>query len=229
MNRLKPLIEQAQGAITPDALQTKVSEWPRSGIRESKIHAPSQPKRHEHGSFHEILFYLLLLGGLITAIDFFYNHITLTLLGIVIGMGVGVCVIVALVRQHNSNMKGALRGMTWGTLGYVCFSGIVGYIYYMILAVKNAVKAPGVMNNQWEWVKMASSISPLHSPWLTSIYIFSIVCSFVIGLSGLISMRRFRCENPVFPAMQTATHGGEAPSRAQVNHAESCQSALFQS
>jgi len=207
MNLLRPLIEQAQEAISPEALQSKVFVWPRSETGESKIHAPSQSKRHEHGSFHEILFYLLLLNSPITAIDFFYNHIALTLLGIAIGIGVGVFVIVALVKQHNSNMTGTLRGITWGTLGYVCFYGIVGYVHYII----HAVKTPGIVNNQWEWIEMVSRISPLHSPWLTNVYIFSIVCSFGVGLSGLISMRRFRRGNPVFPATYTTPRGGEAP------------------
>lgn len=44
MNRLRPLIEKAQGAITPEALQTKVLEWPRAETAKPRISPASQPR-----------------------------------------------------------------------------------------------------------------------------------------------------------------------------------------
>jgi len=212
MNRLRPLIEEAQGAITSDVRKAKVSEWHRAENLTSKIHRASPPMRHERGASHQILFYLLLLGGPIIGIDLLYNHTAFTFLGMLIGTGVGICVIIALVKQHKSDMTGTLRGITWGSLGFVCFSAIVGYIRYIVLLVENAGKNFGVVNNQWELIKMVSSRSVLDSSWLTGLYLFSILCCFAIGGSGLIALRAFRRRHHM-PPVHTRKHpsgGNEA-------------------
>jgi len=212
MNRLRPLIEEAQGAITSDVRKAKVSEWHRAENLTSKIHRASPPMRHERGASHQILFYLLSLGGPIIGVDLLYNHTAFTFLGMLIGTGVGICVIIALVKQHKSDMTGTLRGITWGSLGFVCFSAIVGYIRYIVLLVENAGKNFGVVNNQWELIKMVSSRSVLDSSWLTGLYLFSILCCFAIGGSGLIALRAFRRRHHM-PPVHTRKHpsgGNEA-------------------
>lgn len=212
MDRLRPLVEEAQGAITPDARKAKGSEWHRSENLTAKIDRASPPKRQERGAFHQILFYLLLLGGPIIGIDLLYDHIVFTLLGMLIGTGVAICVIIALVRQHKSDMTGTLRGVTWGSLGFVCFSAIVGYIRNAVLLVENGGKNFGFVNNQWELIKMVSARSVLDSSWLTGLYLFSILCCFAIGGSGLIALRTFQRQHHV-PPVHTRKHpsgGNEA-------------------
>jgi hypothetical protein len=186
MSLLMPLIEQAQGRLTPEQSKADTSVLPHAEAAASGVNPALQTQRDEHGGFHEILFYLLLFYCLLTCMDLFYNHVAITLLGTVIGMGIGVFVIIALVRQYGSNMKSAVRGLTWGTLVYMVFSFLLGYIHYISIVVNN----PEVINNQWALIKIFSSQSPWNSPWLTGLYSFSIVCSFTVGLSGLILLRK---------------------------------------
>ena len=207
MNLLRPLIEQAQGTLAPEALRAEGSGRPQTEATTSVIESTIRPKSQEHGGFHGILFCGLLLDGLISAVDLFYNHIAITLLGGVIAMGVGACVIIALVKQYKSNMTGTLRGITWGALGYLFFSFLVGQSLYMIISMKN----PEIMYNWWEVIKIVSSMSPLDSPWLTGNYIFSIVCTSGIGISGLVSLRMFRRKNQSSPVRSTTSHGEKAP------------------
>ena len=205
---LKALIERTQGPLTSEALRAKVSEQLKVGATTtSTTHPRGQPTRHEHGGFHEILFYLLLFDCLLTCMDLFYNHVAFTLLGTVIVMGLGVFVIIALVRQHGSNMKRTLRGLTWGTLVYVVFSFLVSYIHYISIAVRN----PDVLNNQWALIQIFSSQSPWNSPWLKGLFIFSIVCSFTVGLSGLILLRKSCRLDQLSPAVPTTLATRQAP------------------
>lgn len=97
-------------------------------------------------------------------------------------------VIIALVKQHQSDMNGALRALTWITLGYVCLGFVIGYVLYSIIAFKN----PDIMNNQWEMIKAISAMSPWDNPFMMSIYIFFICSSLILGISGLILLNKFR-------------------------------------
>ncbi len=127
-------------------------------------------------------------------------------------MGVGVGVLIALVKQRDSDMTGPLRGITWGALGYVCFSATVGYVSYMIIAFTHGAETPGILFNQWEWIQFVSSVSPLDSPWLMSVYAFSVPCSSAIGIYGILSLGRFRRAYTGFPSEHSPLRGGVEPS-----------------
>jgi hypothetical protein len=100
-------------------------------------------------------------------------------------MGMGVCVIVALVKQHESNLKQSLRTMTWAALGYVCFSFVAGYVVSITLTFKN----PEIWQNQWELFKLLSSISPWESPLLMAVNIIALSGAVFIGIPGLLMLK----------------------------------------
>jgi hypothetical protein len=204
---LRPLIEQAQGTLAPEASRAGASGRPPAEVAASVMESTVRAKIRAHGGFHGILFCVLLLDGLITAMDLFYNHIAITLSGSIMSMGAGALVIIALVKQHNTDMRGILRGITWGALGYLCFSFLVGYSLYMTTSMKH----PEIVYNQLEVIKVISSLSLLDSSWLTGIYVFSIVCSSGIGISGLVLLRIFRRENLSSSGTSTTSHGEKAP------------------
>jgi hypothetical protein len=212
-NTLMPLIEEAQGKLTSLDLQAHSTLLSHSATEEGR--PPEMPPilpprihqdktdhltRQEHGRSHAFLFCLLLFDGVVTSVDLFHNHIALTLLNTGLLMGLSVCVIVALVRQHGAAMKRSLKGMTWGTLGYLSISLVGAHtFYYFVVLFEN----PDAMNNQWEWVKIVSSLSPLSSPFLSGLYIFSIACSFSLGIAGLVLLRMSRGEYHISPSVGT--------------------------
>ncbi|MCD4716362.1 MAG: hypothetical protein K8R45_06430 [Desulfobacterales bacterium] len=188
MARLKPLIEKAQGTLTPEAIEENALKDARQATSPFATSKAPKALRHEHGSFHSILFCLLLAWGLFAVIFISYNHVAVTLLSSAITMATGVFVIIALVKQHESDMKDSVRAITWTTLGFVCIDFFLSYILFFVTMVKH----PEAVRNQWELFKAFSSLSPMDSPWLMGIAVFSVVCSFTLGVSGLISLKGFR-------------------------------------
>ncbi|MCK5230992.1 MAG: hypothetical protein KAR13_12035 [Desulfobulbaceae bacterium] len=187
---LKPLIEKAQGSLTPEALETYFlgNSLKRSvGPRERDA---SSGRRHEHGNFHKALAILLLVYGVIIFIDMFINNPGVSLIMSGVGMAAVVVMIIALVRQQGSDIYNALKSTTWATLALMIMEMVLGYVIAMTVVFKN----PVIANNQWEMIKAISEISPFDSSWHLGIYIFSICASFLLGIAGLVLVSRFQKE-----------------------------------
>ena len=189
MNRIGPLIEQVQGRVSSENL----NQTPVRQVKQNSVSLPGQPVKsakitvkHEKGQAHMILFGLLLLDGLLTSLSFSFSHVFLTLLGSVVGICMAIFVIVALVKQHDSDMKGSLRTLTWVTLGFVGISFATGYIFGMMFALKQ----PGIMYNQWEMLKAISEISPWESSFMLGINIFVICGALFLGIPGLWMLKK---------------------------------------
>jgi len=182
INHLRSRIELAQGILGPEELKENV----QGGAAFPEDRPATQPLRHETGGFHKLLFFLLLFNGFSTAVDLFYSHISFTLLTYVLSLGTYLCVVLALVKQHKSKMKNPLPGLTWVAMVYLCIDLLLSYIIFASIAFRNPVG----INSQWELLRLSSSLSPLSNPWLMSFYLFTIVCSSLIGISGILSIRR---------------------------------------
>lgn len=208
MNRLRSIIEQRQGRIDPNIFDKQsVSSSGRGinrlpgGVRRRTLSA----LRQESGRAHLFLFALLVTDGLIIAANFLLTHIALTLMGSAVTMLLGICVVVALVRQHQSNLKRPLRNLTWAALGYVCFSFIAGYIISMGIAFKH----PEILRNQWELFKLFAATSPLDSPLVMTVNIIAISGAAVIGIPGLFMLKNPRqAIHPSAALPTTPVHSG---------------------
>lgn len=188
MDRLRAIIEQRQGRIHPAMFDQHSSSPSAHQTHRSLTGAGKnslKARKHERGRVHLWLFVLLVCDGLIVAASFMLTHVALTLLGSAVTMLLGICVIVALVKQHESDLKRPLRTLTWATLGYVCFSFIVGYIISMGIAFRH----PEILRNQWELFKLLSSTSPWESPMIMTVNIIAISAAAVIGIPGLFMLK----------------------------------------
>ena len=189
LDRIRPQIQQAQGTLTREELD-KIPIRP-AGRRAAP--GPGQPGaspmgavKHDDGRVHIILFVLLLIDGLLVTAEFFISHVVPTILSSVASLCIGIFVIIAIVRQHNSDLPGSLRTITWATLGFVGVTFIVGYIVGMAFAFKN----PSIAYNQWEIVKAISSLSPWDSPLKLGYNILVLCGAFFLGIPGLIIQQR---------------------------------------
>ena len=188
MNRLRSVIERRQGRIDPNiydkqsvSSSAQRANKPPGGAKKRSLKA----QKHERGRVHLILFALLIADGLIVAASFILTHVALTLLGSALTMLLGICVVVALVKQHESNLKRPLRNLTWAALGYVCFSFIAGYIVSMGIAFRH----PEILRNQWELFKLLSSTTPWESPLIMTINSIAISGAAFIGIPGLFMLK----------------------------------------
>lgn len=199
MDGLRPQIQQVQGALTREDLN-KIALQPvgRHAFRDSaKANpAPRATRRHENGRAHMILFALMAGNGVLVTGEFFVSHVVPTILGSVASLCIGIFVIIALVRQHNSDLPVGLRTITWTSLGLVGAAFVMGYIIGMV----NAFKNPGIAYSQWELVKSISSLSPWDSPLKLGYNILVLGGALFLGIPGLILRQRF-----VSRANKTAT------------------------
>lgn len=186
MNRLRPLIEQAQGKLTNEDIKEKAVKASKVKTSQARTGKDDLSLKKDGVRVHKNLYSLLIFYGLFGLLDFFYSHVILTVFENTLFMVACILVIIALVRQHDGNLKSSLRVVTWTTFGYLCLSMLTGYIIYFIIAFRE----PGMARNQWEMIKALSQISPMDSPMMMGIFIFSVCGSLIIGLSGLIITRR---------------------------------------
>ena len=214
MNRLGPLIEQVQGRVTPESQD----QIPIRKVARNSVSIPGQSVtpaksaiKHEKGHAHLILFGLLLVDGMLAALSFSFSHVSLTLLSSVVGICMGIFVIIALVKQHDSDMKGSLRTLTWVTLGFVGISFATGYIFGMMYALKR----PGIMYNQWEMLKSISQVSPWESPFMMAIAIFMICGALFLGCPGLFLLKRSQKPAKRTNATQANSYRHTVPSANQ--------------
>jgi hypothetical protein len=188
MNRLRSIIERRQGRINPARYdqQPGSSQGPRNerSAGGTTKHSPKGQKP-ERGRVHLFLFALLVADGLIAASGLMLTHVALTLLGSAVTMLLGICVVVALVKQQESTLKPPLRTLTWVALGYVCFSFIAGYIVSMGIAFRH----PEILRNQWELFQLLSSTTPWESPLIMTANIIAISGAAVIGIPGLFMLK----------------------------------------
>jgi hypothetical protein len=128
-------------------------------------------------------------------------------------MGVGFSVIVALIKQNNTNIGYSLRRLTWIAFGYFCLFCFVGYVEYTVLVFKVTIKEPGNMINHWQVIKALFNLSPFDNPLIMAIYIFYICCSFGLGISGFFLLRAPRWVHGVSTVSQNPFDGAERPDR----------------
>jgi hypothetical protein len=183
---LRPRIEGTQGALTADEIAAKSRESPPSND------APAAPgaraaqavrAANDYGGIaHEALFYLLLMEGALNAIGFSVHHIAINLSGWALSLAILITVVVALAKQHESEMAWWLKRVTWWTLIYVCATFAVNYLLYTVVAVEN----PVLINDQWRILNKVALLSPSDSAILRFKLIFSAASTFSIALPGLV-------------------------------------------
>jgi hypothetical protein len=189
MDRLRSHIQSVQGILSREDL----GKIPARQINDNAVDGPSlqtaksrTTPRHEKGRAHLVLFSLLVLVGVLATSGFLFTHVIVTILSSLAGICMGIFVILALVKQNNSDMSNALQAITWVSLGFVAITFLAGYVMSMVFASKN----PGIAYNQWELFKSISSLSPWENPLVLGFDIFTICGGFFIGISGLVMLKQ---------------------------------------
>jgi hypothetical protein len=212
MDRLGPYIQQAQGTLSREDM-FKIAAPPDGhislqGSGQSDT-STGKAVKHENGRAHMILFALLLVDGILVASEFFISHPAATILSSVVRLCIGIFVIIALVRQFNSDLPGHLRTITWTSFGFVGVTFIMGYIFSMMFAFKN----PGITLNQWEVIKSISNLSPWDSPLKLS-YNFLVLCgAFFLGIPGLIMYQRSLSRGNMLATARSGASGQRVATR----------------
>jgi hypothetical protein len=184
LDGLRAHIQRTQGTLEREALN-KIPVQPmanqNSHRKAQQQGSKSAAHRDEKGRAHMGLFMLLLLDGVLVSLGFFFTHVVLTIISTIASLCMGIFVIVALVKQHDSRMSGSLKALTWASLGFICVNFVAGYVITIFFAIQN----PGIVYNQWEVFKSMSLLSPWENPLKLSFDIFTICAALFLGIPGL--------------------------------------------
>ena len=113
-----------------------------------------------------------------------------------LGLTYSICIIIALAKQYGSDIPGTVRRITWASLGFVCVSFLLGYVFMVTTFDDPKTERNGHPMGD---VPGPVDLSPKDSPFLMAVYIFSAACSLVLGALGLIRMKRHRDDSARVP------------------------------
>ena len=192
---LRGVVARTQGELAPEEGNVYGSEevlHPAASIRGfRKSRAGQRPARHDDGTVHGIAFALILLDGLLTGALLLHHTAVVSGVSSVLTLLWSVLIIVALVRQYESDIPGSVRGMAWASLGFLCLAYFLSYALMISTLVAN--RQQQVMT-QWDVYRAMLDLSPQDSPFQMAIFLFSASFSIALGTLGLLRVRKHRAD-----------------------------------
>ena len=208
---LRVAIERTQGTLDPEevnANEGKVVVHPIPSTQLRRSQGRKHQIRHDDGTMHLITFALMLTDGVLTGIILLHHTVAMAAVSSLVTVMYCLCIVAALVKQHKSDIPGAVRRITWASLGFICVSYFLGYIL-MVLTVPTLMKhRPNSMITQWDMYRAMFDISPQDSPLYMGFGLFGATCSLALGTLGLVRVRRHR-DNTVSLSRPAQDSGGE--------------------
>jgi len=190
MDRLRPRITATQGELASEEISEGLQRVPADtpglnpadrnpGAGPLNVPPPATPPppRHYQSKVHFILFWLLLVDTPFTLLDEIFDTKWTTTLGLVLLLvSVGFC-ITALVRQRGTDLPGFVKIIPWLVLGFVAsvFIFFIGLGIY--LAANSGLDSAAFEGNM-----------------TTAITVISTALNLILGLTGLIQLRRFQAD-----------------------------------
>jgi hypothetical protein len=188
LNRLALRISETQGELREEDLAKEPSRFKLRPKVAAVDSLSTLVRKADDGRYHALLFSFLLLDGGVTVLNFFVQHLTVTLAQVVLSLGIILAIVVVLVRQRELEVSLGLKRVMWGILGYLTIALSIGYAFYMSMVVRH----PELYQHQGRWVKFLSELSPTDSSFLLVLHTFTLVGSFGLGLAGFILLQRHR-------------------------------------
>jgi hypothetical protein len=199
ISRMSHVIEREQGHLSQEELNHYLEERNKnssdgavdSGIQ-GRMRAPGttqgSPVKPYNGIIHKALFCVLVLSGILTSIDFFHKSVMVTTFQMIWSSGLGVLLIIALVKQQGSGLNPWTRRLTWTTLGFMCAVSFIIYFIVIFLTFQSRT----TIYTTWDYIKMLSSVSPYDNTFLMVVYVISISYCVTAGITGLAFMGGYK-------------------------------------
>jgi len=193
---LGPLIEAAQGRLTPETLGAD-SEEPMA-VEASTHAAPltaapavsPRPLHHEHGAYHAACFWLLLAGSATILVDVFWQHHLKDLFDTSLWLAEAIVVVLALRRQQNSDLPRGLQTVTWAGL-IVLIADLVLGMFAMMFVMFSKLDAQ-MASPEPEMDLLFALDLTLEGPAFELYTAVMLVAHTVVAVLGLLRLRGFR-------------------------------------
>jgi hypothetical protein len=198
--QLQPLVAAVQGNVAAetlapqyDALLAATQNTTATTGQHLRLVDPSL--RAYASRVHLILFSVLLVDGCANVLNIFLPGIFATLVNLATSAALAGAVVIALVKQHETNLKPAVRGVTWVAAGFTALGYLVGYIMMVVM-----IPAHKLDGTQWGYLKGLAALQPLETPWWLTILIIGATVGFTLGALGLLLLQQhWREQTPVAP------------------------------
>ncbi len=185
---LRPHIEQAQGNLSAGEARERAATLAAAPASAAPKRAGATPEVQAYrGSFHTILFALLLVDGLLNFAAVFLNSMPLALVQMTVLFGIILTLVGALIRQQDTDLANSVRRVTWTSLGYLCVLFVHGFVVY----IAHAVQKPGEVQNEYTALRHFASLDPFEHTWLLVSFVVWGVCSTALGIVGVVLLSRY--------------------------------------
>jgi len=190
---LRERIIQAQGEWTAPSLEAAPAPaapavLPDADLAQPVSVLPALPALKPcDGKTHRILFWLLIVDGALNGLQITFRELPLMFISMAVSITAFGFMIVSLVRQHQTDLRPAVRRLTWGVAAYLALGVFLGQIIGGMMSVTS--REAGHMNTQLDLMRQFAKLNPLETPWLLSEIVFETLGSLGLGLSGLLLLR----------------------------------------
>jgi hypothetical protein len=187
--RLKPLIEAAQGGLAAETLAPQYDSLLAGAniapaVPGQVVHLADSEVQVYRSRIHQILFCALLGAAVVDTLNIFLPNLPVIVLNTLLSALVAIAVLVALVKQHQTDLKPAVRVLTWCAAVYVGLGYLAGYVIMMAV-----IPAHGFDGTQWGYLKGLSELKPFETAWWLGVLVTSAAFSGIFGLLGLRMLR----------------------------------------
>jgi hypothetical protein len=188
--RLQPLLEAAQGGETAETLAPQyaalLARANATPAAPGQVVRATDPALHPYRSrAHQVLCFALLADALADLLNIFLPCVPVVLLCEATGATLAGAVLIALVKQHQTDLKPALRALTWVTAVFVGLGYVAGYIIMVVVT-------PGMDQggSQWGYLKAIAALRPLETTWWLAILSVTAALAGLLGGLGLLLLRQ---------------------------------------
>jgi uncharacterized membrane protein len=188
---LRAAIEEAQGRLTPEALDTApplVSAAASARLPDTRMSAmgAGATRQHEPGNFHAALFAFLTVLAVLTVVDIVFQHRVKDFFDGIIYVVVFVLCTMALRRQRNTDVPDSLQKITWASLVSLILLFGASLVYGWLHIFSYSLEHAGEMGSSDTFD--IRSVIPISATFCT----VTAVLLATLGLAGLILLRTFR-------------------------------------
>ena len=187
--RIRPLIESAQGSATAESLASQYAALlanahaaPAAPGQFSRVADPAL--RVYRSRAHQVLFGALLADAVADVLNILLPSIPVVLLNMLTGAVMAGAVMIALVKQHQTDLKASVRALTWVAAVFVGLGYLTGYVIMVVMAPGQDADA-----TQWGYIKAIADLQPFQTPWWLAVLCITAAVGGLLGATGLLLLR----------------------------------------
>lgn len=180
---LQTAVEHAQHPLSREealARLLRLAREPRPGGPGAQPAVTTKILRPDKARFHEIVFWLLGLDALLSALHIFYADALTNTVASVHFLAVAACAVAGIITQRDTSIPSSLRNVLWVVLGYLVFSFLAVNVVNVMLQLENP-QPFGLLIR-----------SGLEEPAVLVLDLFFIVVSGILATAGLAMVYSYR-------------------------------------